>query len=381
MPYRRALILANSVYQLLTAVHLRRALLEGAEADLLVTDVTPGLDGCLPRLRETGLFRRVLFAAAGEVNRLYPAAREEAVAEAFQNILPLLRGALSDELDEYDQVYFANFDLFTRLLAYWYYTRPCEFIGYEDGFSSYVIDFLREDRAAVNRHPDGRKIQDKVSRILLYEPRLAMRGDRLPNVPLPKISRDDPALREVLNYIFDYHPPEQEAGFLFLEQSFRAEGIAANDIALMQECRDAVAPGRFLVKPHPRNPENLPCRLGLTRPYRSSAPWELTLLNEDTENITLLTVCSNAALTGRIVFGLDIATVMLYRLFEGKVLWKEDDVLRRYLRRFRQEFAGSRYYVPETLYQLRSLLHYLDGAGPAPAAGDGKGGGTPCGQL
>ncbi len=323
--------------------------------------MTPGLRDCLSRLRDVGQFRRVLFATASEINRQYPMNREETVTQAFQNALPILRGALSDELDEYDQVYFANFDLFTRLLAYWYYTRPCEFIGYEDGFSTYVIDYLREDRAAVNRHPDGRKIGDKVSRILLYEPRLAMRGDELPNEPLPKISRDDQALRETLNYIFAYRPPDSEADFLFLEQSFRAEGIATNDMELMWECRDVVGPGRFMVKPHPRNPENLPCKLGLTRPSHDDAPWELYLLNENLEGKTLLTVCSNAALTGRLVFGLDIPTVMLYRLFEGKVLWKEDNVLRRYLRRFRQEFAGSRYYVPETVYQLRSLLRYLGG--------------------
>ena len=79
------------------------------------------------------------------------------------------------------------------------------------------------------------------------------------------------------------------------------------------------------------------------------------------ENLTLLTVCSNAALTGRILFGLDIPTVMLYPLFEGKVLWQEDAVLRRYLRRFRLQFAGRRYFVPETHYELQHILEYLGG--------------------
>ena len=55
----------------------------------------------------------------------------------------------------------------------------------------------------------------------------------------------------------------------------------------------------------------------------------------------MITVCSNAALTGRIVFGSDMNTVMLYQLFEGRILWKEDEILKRYLRTFRREFAGS----------------------------------------
>ena len=85
------------------------------------------------------------------------------------------------------------------------------------------------------------------------------------------------------------------------------------------------------------------------------------MLNERPREITVITVCSNAALSGRLLFGMDINTVMLYRLFQGKVLWKEDDRLAQYLRRFHRQFAGKQYYVPETVYELRSILRYLGG--------------------
>lgn len=358
----RALILANSVYQLLTAVHLRRSLLRDRETDLILTDVTPALSECLPRLRETGLFDRVLFAAVQTLHRRYAGAGEEGLSECFRERERIFQWVLSEELAaRYGQVYFANFDLFTRLLACRFYEDDCEFLWFEDGFSSYVIDYLREDRAPVNRHPQGRKVKDKVERVLLYEPRLAMRGDGLKNVALPKIPIGDEALKTLLNTIFAYQPPKDSADFIFLEQSFRAEGIKTNDLSLIEECRNAVGPGRFVVKPHPRNPHNLPQQLGLTRRYPGNAPWELFLLNEGPAGKTILTVCSNAALTGRIVFGMDLNTVMLYPLFEGKVLWKEDAVLLRYLQKFRRQFAGENYYVPQTVYQLRSILHYLGG--------------------
>lgn len=273
-----------------------------------------------------------------------------------------MRWFLDEELGSYAEVYFANFDIFLRMLACLFYKRECEFICYEDGFSTYVIDFLREERALINRHPQGGKIREKVRKVLLYEPRLAMRMDALENQELPKIKREDQELKELLNYVFDYKSPRQEADFIFLEQSFRAEGISTNDAELMRECQKVVGSGRFVVKPHPRNSENLPSLLGLTRKYPVDVPWELFLLNENPENkITVLTVCSNAALTGRIVFGMDVDTVMLYPLFEGRVLWKEDPILFRYLRRFRIQFAGRHYYVPETIYELRSILKYLGG--------------------
>ena len=357
----RILIVANSVYQLLTALHLRRTLLSGAQADLLLTDLIPDRDRLAERLAPHGLFIRVLRADCANFNREFAGQRDSGLDPAFQDIPRKLGWMVDGALGAYDQIYFSNFDPFTRLLACCYYAPACDFICYEDGFSTYVIDFLRPDRAPVNRHPEGKKIADKVRAVLLYEPRLAMRGDDLENRRIPQISAGDAEFRELLNEIFAYRPPEIRSDFIFLEQSFRAENIRTNDLDLMRLCRDAVGPERFTVKPHPRTTDDLPALLGLTHRYPAGVPWELSLLNGEAAHCTVITVCSNAALTPRIVFGMDLNTVMLYPLFEGRVLWKEDDVLRRYLRAFQLHFAGRNYFVPRTVYELREILGFLGG--------------------
>lgn len=357
----RVLIIVNSVYQLMTAVHLRRTLLDGHIVDAVLTDILPRRDFYAERLELCGLFDRIIRAQCAEYNADFAAKKGEALDPAFQDIPQHLNLMLSGPLDVYSAVYFSNYDPFTRMLAVCFYGLPCEFICYEDGFSTYVIDYLRPDRAAINRHSEGRKIADKVHRVLLYEPRLAVREDAMENIRIPKIETDDTDLRSLLNRIFDYHPPANKADFIFLEQSFRAEKIHTNDLELMALCRDALPPGRFAVKPHPRNTDHLPLLFGLTRKYDADIPWELLLLNEPPAGGAVVTVCSNAALTPRIVFGMDLNTVMLYRLFEGKVLWKEDDLLRRYLHRFGTLFAGENYYVPQTVYELRETLNYLGG--------------------
>lgn len=262
----KTLTIVNSVYHLLTAVNLRRLSPAGEGADLLVTDATPGLPELIPRLRETGLFSRVLPVRAGELAQHYPMDREEAVAQCFSQGEALLRWALGEALEPaYSQVYFPNFDWLARLLACRY---QCPFLWLEDGFSSYVIDFARPDRAAVNRHPQGARLGEQVQAALLYEPALAMRGDSLPNRPLPKLSPGDGELLALLNFIFQYRRPPWLPPFLFLEQSFRAEGIPGNDLELMRLCQRAVGPGNFGVKPHPRNGDDLPQRLGLSRRVR-----------------------------------------------------------------------------------------------------------------
>ncbi len=356
----KSLYLVNSVYHLLTAVNLR---LRGpGEADLVLTDVTPGLLELAPRLRETGLFSRVIPARTAELGGRFPMNREEAVDRCFQQGESLLRWALGEELEpSYAQVFYPNFDWLCRLLACRYYRDPCPFYWMEDGFSSYVIDFLRPDRAAVNRHPEGGRLGEKTEAALLYEPGLAMRGDRLKNLPLPKLSRRDGELREALNFVFSYRPPRDLPPFLFLEQSFRAEGISGNDLELMEECQRAVGAENFGVKPHPRNGENRPLALGLTPKLDLAAPWELFLLNEPPGRQVVLTVCSNAALSARLCLGLDESTVLLYKLYTGRVLWKENHILARYLEVFRRQFAGRNTFVPETVYELRSVLKVLGG--------------------
>ena len=355
----KTLTIVNSVYHLLTAVNLRRLSPAGEGADLLVTDATPGLPELIPRLRETGLFSRVLPVRTGELARHYPMNREEAVAQCFSQGEALLRWALGEALEPaYSQVYFPNFDWLARLLACRY---QCPFLWLEDGFSSYVIDFARPDRAAVNRHPQGARLGEQVQAALLYEPALAMRGDSLPNRPLRKLSPGDGELLALLNFIFQYRRPPWLPPFLFLEQSFRAEGIPGNDLELMRLCQQAVGPGNFGVKPHPRNGDDLPQRLGLSRRVELRVPWELFLLNEGPDRCCLVTVCSNGALSGRLCLGLDGNTVLLYKLYTGKVLWKENHTLARFLEAYRRQFAGGNTYVPQTSYQAASILKFLGG--------------------
>ena len=52
----KSLALVNSVYHLLTVVNLQHLAPPGEETDLLVSDITPGLQDLIPRLGETGLF-------------------------------------------------------------------------------------------------------------------------------------------------------------------------------------------------------------------------------------------------------------------------------------------------------------------------------------
>ena len=86
----KSLVLVNSVYHLMTAVQLGHLAPPGETADLVVTDATPGLQDLVPRLRETGLFTRVIPAQAAELSARYPMNNPEAVAQCFSQGAALL---------------------------------------------------------------------------------------------------------------------------------------------------------------------------------------------------------------------------------------------------------------------------------------------------
>ena len=53
--------------------------------------------------------------------------------------------------------------------------------------------------------------------------------------------------------------------------------------------------------------------------------------------------------------------MLLYKLYTGKVLWKENHTLARFLEAYRRQFAGGNTYVPQTSYQAASILKFLGG--------------------
>ena len=354
----RILILVNSVYQLLTAVHLKCTLLSDTHADILLTDVLPDARARILPLQESALFSRVLYASSASFNAQYANASKQSLDEVFLQPLTTLNTLISEPLTSYDSIFFSNFDPFLRLIACVYYSAPCDFFCYEDGFSSYVISFLNPKRAVINTHPQAMKISEKLRAFYLFEPTLAMRGDSVANRRIPKIDPQNHSFVALLNRIFSYTPPPSFPDFLFLEQSFRAERIQTNDAELMAMCKQFASPRRFFIKPHPRCEDDMfyPARL-----FSGSAPIELYLLNGMYRHTTLLTVCSNGALSGRIALGMQNEIVLLYKLFSGKVLWKEDDVLKRYLHAFSRRFPDAHCYVPNTSHELEDILRVLGG--------------------
>ena len=214
--HAQTLTIVNSVYHLLTAVNLRRLSPAGEGADLLVTDATPACRSSSPGCGRRG-FSPGCFRPGRGAGPALPHGPEEAVAQCFSQgeaLAPLGPGGGAGarlQPGVLSQLRLAGTAAGLPVPV------PLPLAGGRP-FPAMSIDFARPDRAAVNRHPQGARLGEQVQAALLYEPALAMRGDSLPNRPLPKLSPGDGELLALLNFIFQYRRPPWLPPFLFLEQ-------------------------------------------------------------------------------------------------------------------------------------------------------------------
>ena len=92
----KSLYLVNSVYHLLTSIHLRRTVFPSGKADLVLTDVTPALAETTARLEETNLFERVIPVGTKELSHQFSMNREEDVKRCFDERETLLNWVLEN---------------------------------------------------------------------------------------------------------------------------------------------------------------------------------------------------------------------------------------------------------------------------------------------
>lgn len=357
------LFIVNTMYQLINTINIAMTIEEKGRHDVLISDHTPALHGKLKDIESTGLFQNVYYAETipyiEEVKK-YPPSK---IIKKFEESYKHIPAVLDIDWPKYKKIYFANYDMFTRGLAHYYTDNSVEFIEYDEGFGNYVTNFKDKDRMESNQYEGCTKLFRDVKIKYLYEPELVMYEDGLELRKLPKISKKNKPLVQKLNQAFNYNGEMIEEKCIFIEQPFLADNIKNNDIELIYHASQKLGFDNFSVRPHPRNPYNRAFRLGISKNNYSSTPWELIILNNDMKERILITVCSNAVLTPKMLFDEEVNVIMLYRLIKGKILWKETDVVIDFMQKFLDYYKDKNYMVPETMLHYDIMLDKLTSKG------------------
>lgn len=326
------LYICNSVYQILVAMWIKRDKNRQVPGDLIVSNHLNNGSVLAERIAAEGLFRKVHYVESFDYARYRtPFSTKERYREELipQKVL----SAYWDHADTYSRVYMANPDRFSQLAfnALSRKNRTLQAVLFEDGMLTYSPMFRKDvetshieldqplKRFAYRFVFRRRAICDHVSEILLFHPKDLDWEPWFPVTELSKIDCGDEQFRMMCNRVFGYDDSvdHYDRKYLFMEESFAAEGVPINDVQLLTQLAQRVGKENIMVKIHPRNPVNRFAAEGFKTNQNTSIPWELIVMNlGDISDMTLVTVASSSVLNPMMIFGKKVRAYSLYNLVD-----------------------------------------------------------------
>lgn len=326
------LYICNSVYQLLVAMWIKRSRNSDIPGDLIVSNHLNNGCALAERIAAEGCFRNVYHVESLDYARYRtPFSTKERYREELAPLKVL--SAYWKNADTYSRVYMANPDRFSQLAfnALSRKNRNLKVVLFEDGMLTYSPMF-RKDVEASRIELDRmlkriayrfvfrrRSICDHVSEILMFHPKDLDWEPWFPVSELAKIDCDDEPFRMMCNRVFGYDDSvdQYDRKYLFMEESFAAEGVPINDVQLLTQLAQRVGKDNVMVKIHPRNPINRFAAEGFKTNRNTSIPWELIVMNlGDISDMTLVTVASSSVLNPMMIFGKKVRAYSLYNLVD-----------------------------------------------------------------
>ncbi len=322
----KILIVCNTAYQIMVATQLRHFFFKNDEVHLLVSDHMNNSETIAENIKKSHFFNDVIYVRNKKLvvkqgSKFRAIRRTINRTKETLNNLRIIRN-LVKTFGYYDELCVSNISIFTILLLHRLKKKNVRLSIFEDGFSTYCRSFKNSDHAStIHRLLNKKGMLGYAQRLFLFNPQLLEWEFAGEVVALPKFSRENNEIKTQLNRTFQFDNVKDDyskAKYLFMEESFFADGFKVNDVELVQKIVEHTNINDVCVKLHPRNAINRFKPLGIKTNVNFDIPWELIILNQNIENITLLTISSSSALTPYLIFNLPVKSISMLNLLNEK---------------------------------------------------------------
>ncbi len=323
---KKILIVCNTAYQIMVATQLRHFFFKTDEVHLLVSNHMNNSEAIAENVKQTHFFDNVIYVQNKKLvvkqGSKFRAIRRTTnrIKETILN-LKIIKHLVKTN-GYYDELCVSNISIFTILLLHRLKRKNVRLSIFEDGFSTYCRSFKNSDRAStIHRLLNKNGMLGDAERLFLFNPQLLEWNFGGKVIALPKFSRENNEIKAQLNQTFQLSNIKDDYStvkYLFMEESFFADGFKVNDVELVQKIAEKTNINDVCVKLHPRNSINRFEPLGIKTNINFDIPWELIILNQDIEKITLLTISSSSALTPYLIFDLPVKSISMLNLLDEK---------------------------------------------------------------
>ena len=319
MKKKKAVIIANTVYQIIVAIQLTMTKLRHMEVDLLISDHSQNVLKYVDSGKQAKIFHDIQYIESMEyARRDGKYAKSDILHEwlfIFKRFYEVKK--IVNHIPDYDIMIAANFDSFTFALydtIKFLKNKNVRFYMYEDGLSTYQSfegrlnnnrkELIKGQFASIYKLTGYGGLVRENKGVFLFNPDMFAWRDKITKYRIPKIDKSNKEIIHILNTFFDYRHREgefQNKKIIFFEESFYADSYKVNDIHLLNTISECVGKENILIKLHPRSRKNR--FKGYDIYENSSIPWEVVYLNNDFQDIELVSISSGSIIHPFILFG------------------------------------------------------------------------------
>lgn len=322
----KVLYFCNTYSQLINAINLQINLFKAEDADIVLSDHSVGANNVVNRLKEINVFSSVKVVASKKYT--YQVSKWQHINDALFIKSNKCLSEFIDVSKEYDLIVYFNIELILYKICDVLVSRGHipKLIRMEEGLTSYfdfkkinnlrLLPIIREWRKLTGQF-DLYYMTDQYA---VYLPEIMERICDKKTLTIPKLSRTDKRLIEILNYIFEFDPKDVEfhQKYIYFATSLDIDGIHVGETELVKEIASLVESDNLLVKMHPRDTRTVYEDAGINVSRESRVPWEVIQLNHDFDEHIFMSLTSVSIMNATVMLNDKVKTFYLYPLCKGK---------------------------------------------------------------
>jgi len=361
---KKTVIVCNTLFQIIIAVHLRLTILKDDFVDIIVSNHTKNSSNIAKNIENLNLFNKVIFIknkkAIQKGNGILNIASYN-IRRFFETLNNIFIVNKICKKNNYDSLLINNISIFTML----FYNKllkknkNIELCLFEEGLSTYSNSYTDADK------PNSlhRKIINKTGIIANFDKLYLLFPDLLEwNVPnaeiikLQKINANGNHFVNIINTIFDIKEikDKYDKPIIFFEESHFTDGFVVPDIEIVNQIADIVGKENIMIKLHPRNALNRFDTLGYKTNSDTNIPWEAIILNQNLTNKTLVTIASGSVLSPFLYFGINLKSISLLNCLTEKPGYMKGE-LGKFMNKIYAKFPDV-FYAPQNFDELKKYI-------------------------
>lgn len=327
----KILIVCNSAYQLIVALHLQISKYPNATVDLMITDYIRNSEVIAKRAKLTKHFNQV-FNVSDAKNYSIEVASIKKISSLYYSLFPkkLLDCYVSIK-SSYDVLMMANFNPFSELIVRVLKRNWCvSGIGnrnliinmIEDGTATYTKiykDFY--EKLKIQSYSQkllallfkSSSLHGNVDCLYVFNPNFMCWKPPFKVSSLPKIDSSQVKLKNILNTIFNYDEERDcfAESIIFFEDTYNSRGYQIDDLEILNQIVEVIDKKEVMVKIHPRSSPERFLNNNYKTNHNLAIPFELYIMNEDLSNRIFITIGSGSASNTVTIFNQKVISISL----------------------------------------------------------------------